>query len=91
MTRTKGKNPRRRAEVVRLEDLAPRKEILGGSGKAVFGQATPTPAGSGDRVLTRSSDHGSAGDPHEPGRPLVTSDLTCPAPEHPQSGRARKR
>jgi hypothetical protein len=30
----------RRKEVIRLEDLAPRKEVAGGAGRLLFGQGT---------------------------------------------------
>jgi hypothetical protein len=42
MAKVKGTRRRQKDEVVRLEDLAPRKEILGGGRRAVFGQAAPS-------------------------------------------------
>lgn len=42
MTRSSRKRERR-GGIVRLDDLAPRKEILGGSARAVFGQTTAEP------------------------------------------------
>jgi hypothetical protein len=48
MTKSSRK-PRRRDQVVRLEDLAPRKDIIGGSGRTVFGQTTVRPPGKPDQ------------------------------------------
>ncbi len=53
------RRPRRRDRVVRLEDLAPRKDIVGGSGRAIFGQTTVRPPANSDRPLEEpgSGDH----------------------------------
>jgi len=43
MKKSDSKNPRRRKEVILLQDLAPRKDIAGGSGQVLFGQGTNSP------------------------------------------------
>ncbi len=42
MKKTDEKRPKRRREVVLLRDLAPRKDVAGGSGQIPFGQDVST-------------------------------------------------
>jgi hypothetical protein len=43
MKKSDDKKPRRRKEVVLLQDLAPRKDVAGGSGQILFGQDIAPP------------------------------------------------
>jgi hypothetical protein len=54
MKKAEGKRQKRKNRVIRLEDLAPREDVKGGTSKPVFGQTGHSPLGGREPTKNKS-------------------------------------
>ena len=62
MKKAKKKKGRRRREVILLEDLAPRRDVRGGSGRILFGQHVDPEESPEEKRKAHAEDPGRASD-----------------------------